>query len=386
MELSRMNLSLRWLVLSLCVAPFAMGSFCIGAPGKGPDELVQEQACIQNFRQKDYDAAQDRCNTCIEFNERNYHCLHGLGLIWYARGDNERAKKYYIMAVRENNDFAEGRNSIGVMAFDEGDFAEAVENFKKALEISPRYEDARRNLAMAHFRSGFKKLAKGLDPEPDYRQAEDHSRQLIQLFPNNTASYSILGTIMTYRASKELENEKRYRDLVGDAEQYFTRCLEIDPSFKDCRANLAHIYLAVGRFDDALFHYVQCLSTDKNDPICATEIQQAYKGSQLQSEALKKYMQQLVENPGYGRGHYGFCLALFEKGLVDMAVTECENAIKLDPTICLAHYQLAKHYKSVLNKDLAVQNCRQALSCSGDTKNESQVNDCKTIIKALEVE
>jgi Tfp pilus assembly protein PilF len=96
-------------------------------------------------------------------------------------------------------------------------------------------------------------------------------------------------------------------------------------------------------------------------------------------------MKQLLENPGYGQGHYGFCLALFDKGLVDMAVTECENALKLDPTICLAHYQLAKHYKTVLNKELAVTNCRQVLSCSG-TKNQSEQNDCKAIIKALEVE
>jgi tetratricopeptide (TPR) repeat protein len=381
-----MTFSVRLLVLSLCVAPVAMGSLCSGTTEKSQLELVQEQACIANFRQKDYDRAESRCKVCLEYNERNYHCLHGMGIIWYARGDNERAKKYYQMSIRENNDFAEGRNSMGVLYFDEGNFAEAIEIFDKALEISPRYEDGRRNLIMAHFRSGQKKLAQGLDPEPDYKEAEDQSRRLIELYPNNIVSYSVMGTIMTYRASKELENEKRFRDLVGDAEQYFTRCLEIDPSVKDCRGNLAHVYLAVGRFDDALFHYVQCLSTDKNDPICATEIQQAYKGSQLQSEALKKYMQQLVENPGYGQGHYGFCLALFEKGLVDMAVTECENAIKLDPTICLAHYQLAKHYKSVLNKDLAVQNCRQVLSCSGDTKNESQVNDCKTMVKALEVE
>ena len=77
-------------------------------------------------------------------------------------------------------------------------------------------------------------------------------------------------------------------------------------------------------------------------------------------------------------GHYGT--------YVDMAVTECENALKLDSGICLAHYQLAKHYKSVLDKDLALQNCRGLIRCSGDTKNGSEVADCKTIVQALEVQ
>ena len=105
----------------------------------------------------------------------------------------------------------------------------------------------------------------------------------------------------------------------------------------------------MGRYDEALFHYVQCLADDKNNPVCQHELKIAYEGSQLKEESLQAYMAQLAENPGYGMGHYGFCLALFNKGLVDMAVTECENALKLDATICLAHFQLGKHYEKVLD-------------------------------------
>ena len=77
---------------------------------------------------------------------------------------------------------------------------------------------------------------------------------------------------------------------------------------------------------------------------------------------------------------------LFEKGLVDQAVTECENALQLDEGICLAHYQLAKHYKSVLNKDKALENCRGLIRCAGDGKHGSEVQDCKDIVQALEVQ
>jgi tetratricopeptide (TPR) repeat protein len=373
-------------MLTLAVA-FAMGgSMCTANPGKSQEELIQEQACIQNVDNADYDTAQTRCEICLEYNERNANCLNGLGLLWQARGDTDQARRYYMKAVRENNDNAEARNNLGTLEFEAFHYDEAIRFFDGALEINPRYRAARYNLALSHLRMGQKLITEGRDPKPSYSQAETHYRRMIELFPQDPSAYADLGVIMTYRASVTAVTEKQHRDYVNDAEQYFVRCLEIDGARKDCRANIAHLYLATGRFDEALFHYVQCLAVDKDEPICLTEMQQAYKGSQLKSEALQKYMRQLAENPGYGQGHFGFCQALFDKGLVDMAVTECENALKLDQSICLAHYQLAKHYKAVLDKDLAVTNCRAMLSCAGETKHPSEVDDCKTIIRALEAQ
>ena len=72
--------------------------------------------------------------------------------------------------------------------------------------------------------------------------------------------------------------------------------------------------------------------------------------------------------------------------MVEMAVTECENALKLDNTICLAHYQLAQHYKKVLDKDLALENCRGLIRCAGETKHQGEVDECKTIVNELEVQ
>jgi tetratricopeptide (TPR) repeat protein len=195
-----------------------------------------------------------------------------------------------------------------------------------------------------------------------------------------------MGVIMSYRAEHVAKTGNQKKLFTDDAEQYYVRCLDLQSDKKDCRGNLAHLLLRSGRYDEALFHFVQCLAVDKQDPICASELREAYAGSQMKSEALKKYMDQLVENPGYGAGHFGFCMALFEKGLVDQAVTECENALKLDNTICLAHFQLAEHYKRVLDKDLALANCRALITCAGDTKHQSEVSDCKTMVQALEVQ
>lgn len=379
---------LRWLPLTalLAAVPLTGAALCGDTTGKSGPELVQEQACIANITKQDYDAAETRCELCLEFNERNPECLNGLGLIWYARADDERARQFWIRAIRENNDFAQPRNNMGVLEFENLNYLEAVRYFEGAIEIDPRFLDGRYNLALAWLRQGQKNVAENKDPTESYRKAEDQYRKIFELYPNLAKAYGDMGVIMSYRAEKVAKTENDRRAYIEDAEQYYVRCLDLDSASKDCRANLAHLLLAIGRSDEALFHFVQCLAVDKNNPICATELQEAYRGSAMKSEALKKYMDQLVQNPGYGQGHYGFCLALFEKGLVDQAVTECENALQLDNGICLAHYQLAKHYKSVLDKDKALENCRGLIRCAGDGKHGSEVQDCKDIVQALEVQ
>ena len=376
----------RLLLLPLLLTPLFGAALCGDTAPKNPQQLIQQQACIANIEKQDYDAADTRCDICLEYDERDAECLNGKGLIAYARGDDVRAREYYIKAIRENNDFAQARNNMGVVEFKNGNFAEASKFFASAIEIDPRFQSGRYNLALSYLRLGQQAYANGKDPSKFYSDAETQYRRMFELFPNHAQSYSDMGTIMTYRAEATAKTENQKRDYISDAEQYFVRCLEIDDSRKECHGNLAHLYLYGGRFDEALFHYIQCLAVDKNDPICGNELPLAYAGSQMKSESLKKYMDQLVANPGYGQGHYGFCLALFDKGMVDMAVTECENALKLDNTICLAHYQLAKHYKTVLNKDLALENCRGLIRCAGETKHKSEVDDCKAIVQALEVQ
>jgi tetratricopeptide (TPR) repeat protein len=261
--------------------------------------------------------------------------------------------------------------------------------FESAIEVDPRYLDGRYNLALSNLRLGQQAYSDGKDPSEFYAKAEDHYRKIFELYPEHVPSYHDMGVIMTFRAETEkIENKRQV--FIQDAEQFFVRCLDLEPTHEMCHGNLAHLFLAVGRYDEALFHYVQCLAaakaSDKNNPTCAVELKQAYAGSQLQSESLQKFMNQLAENPGYAPGHYGFCIALFEKGLVDMAVTECENALKLDENLCLAHYQLGIHYKGVLDKDNALFHCRKLIGCAGEERYAAEVEECKEIVKKLEVE
>lgn len=403
-----------WLLsLGMCAAlitGFAIS--CAGPKVRTQAELLQLQACIDNIEKGDYNAAESRCEICLEYNHRAEECLNGLGLVWYARGVDDKARDYFKRAIRENGDFAQARNNLGVLEFNQTEFQKAALHFEASIEIDPRYLDGRYNLALSLLRLGERRRAeayideaagvesagKAVDPAKiwlnidsrdrdyimdHYNRAEDHYRKIFELYPQHVDSYHDMGAIMTFRAEIE-KVENRRTEWISDAETYFVRCLDLAPEHERCHANLAHLFLAVGRFDESLFHYVQCLAANKNNPICNSELKLAYSGSQLKGEALQSYMDQLAQNPGYAPGHYGFCIALFDKGLTEMAVVECENALKLDETLCLAHYQLGLHFKSVLDRDQALFHCRGLLSCAGDDRYPVEVQECKEIVQALE--
>lgn len=400
-------------LLGLCSSSLLwLGAHCGETAAKNPHEVQQELACVQNVQAGDYDRAETRCEVCLEYNERNPECLNGLGLVWYGRGVDDKAREYFKKCIRENNDHAQCRNNFGVLEFVKGEFQAASGLFLSAIEVDPRYLDGRYNLALSYLRIAQKRYAEtyaiefdraksaGRDPHPDqvarkiddaslrfileyYGKAETEYRKIFELYPEHADSYRDTGVILTYRAQLEPIENKR-RALMQDAEQFFVRCLDLNPESEACHESVGHLFLASARYDESLFHHVQCLGINKHNPTCAAELKMAYAGSQMQSEALLKFMNQLAENPGYAPGHYGFCIALFERGLVDMAVTECENALKLDEGLCLAHYQLGMHYQRVLDRDQALLHCRGLLRCAGDERYPGEVAECKELVQTLE--
>ena len=182
-------------VLTLVCAVVAQA--CIPPSPKTPAELVQELACIENYKKQDYDAAETRCQLCMEYNENNAECLNGLGLVWYARGDDERAKKYWIMAIRRNNDFAQARSNMGVLEFENSNFEEASKYFENAVEIDPRFRPARYNLALSFLRLGQLAVAKERDPTEWYKKAEEQYRRMFELFLEHPSAMSVRGCCPT---------------------------------------------------------------------------------------------------------------------------------------------------------------------------------------------
>ena len=140
---------------------------------------------------------------------------------------------------------------------------------------------------------------------------------------------------------------------------------------------------AVEQNDQSMTFWMSCLSLDPKEPECLRGFREASARVALTRGGLKKYLEQIAQNPGYAQGYFNLCVAAFEQGLQDMGASACEQALALDENLCLAWHQLGKHYRSILNQDRAIEGCKKFISCAGQ-QHPAEVQECKDLVAALE--
>ena len=79
--------------------------------------------------------------------------LHGVVLI--ALNNWKIAKDYFLKAIKINNNSPEALNNLGLSELNLGDLEQALENFLKAIEIKPDYDNAHDNILkiLTYFKS-----------------------------------------------------------------------------------------------------------------------------------------------------------------------------------------------------------------------------------------
>lgn len=165
-------------------------------------------------------------------------------------------------------------NNLGVSYYEKGAIAEAVDEYKKAIEIDPAYAESYNNLAGAYYRLGENEKSIIL-----YRRA-------IGLNPNFTEAYYGLGNV--YAEITDTENAIAcYKKAIGldpdfieaynnlgfvygnigkaeEAENIFKNILKIDPKYVKAYNNLGIIYAKTGRINEAILLFEKALEIDPN--------------------------------------------------------------------------------------------------------------------------
>jgi tetratricopeptide (TPR) repeat protein len=172
----------------------------------------------------------------------NPDIYNALGLAFLKRGDLKRAEENLRRALELKPNFSEAWLNLGLLYEEKGNLKKARECYEKALS-NPLYltpevayyhlalldlkennlEGAKRNLSLAirnnpDYAPAYVELAKILEKEGRYREAQDIYFRLINLFPNLQYPYCALG--------------KLYLKL-GDREngvKFLKKCVQIDPS------------------------------------------------------------------------------------------------------------------------------------------------------------
>ena len=160
---------------------------------------------------------------------------------------------------------------MGVLEFENLNYDEAARYFASAIEIDPRFLDGRYNLALAYLRLGQKadRREQGSDRAPTSK-AEDQYRKHLRALPEPREGVRRHGRDHELPRREGREDRERAQAATSRTPSSTTCAASTSTApTRTAARNLAHLLLAIGRYDEALFHFVQCLAVDKKNPICA---------------------------------------------------------------------------------------------------------------------
>ncbi len=171
--------------------------------------------------------------------------------------------------VKSAPDSARLHQLAGEFLEGEADFATAITQYRKALEIEPGLPGGHRALGVA--------LMNHSTDEATRREAEDHFRKELSINPNDAATEYQLGEMFWLR------------NQAKDALSHFTRALQLQPSFPDALIAAGKAQIALGQPAQAIALLEKAAALDPANDVARYRLAQAYQGSGNRQAADREF-------------------------------------------------------------------------------------------------
>jgi tetratricopeptide (TPR) repeat protein len=157
------------------------------------------------------------------------------------QGRMDEAIDHYRRALEIRPDLAEAHNNLGALLLMRGQVDQSIAECRRALEIRPQYPSAHLN------------LGKALDARGFPNDAISHYRKALEIQPNFAAAHNNLGNILTARGS------------FDEAIAHCRKALEIAPERAPTHFILATALTGRGEIDEAIAEYKTGLTLKPDD-------------------------------------------------------------------------------------------------------------------------
>jgi tetratricopeptide (TPR) repeat protein len=155
----------------------------------------------------------------------------------------------HTVAVTKGNQIA--YYNLGEYCFTQGQLDEAIDDYLKAIQIRPSYDDALNNLGAA------------LAVKGELDEAIARIRESIHYRPDKADAYYNLGNVFVMQHK------------LDEAASAYTEALRLKPDYPEAHNNLANVLLMQGHRDAAVQHYREAL-----------RLNPGHKGAKRQLRAL----------------------------------------------------------------------------------------------------
>jgi len=250
------------------------------------------------------------------------------------------------MVVQRGVDFDVNEDYLRQVRMGGGD-EELVNALKSAKVTKPAALDP----ARARQAEVLQRAAHGaeLTKKGQYAEAEQEFRAALQLDPRNADLYSSLGVVQG--------QQQKWDDAASSVRE----ALRLNPN-----NDLAHALLGValggkGDMDGMVSEEREALRLNPSNDAAHFSVGVALGNKGDWDGAIAEYRQALRTNPYNQMAHYNLGFALGEKGDWDNAITEFRSALRINPNNEMAHYNLGTALGSKGNWDGEITEERETL-------------------------
>jgi Tfp pilus assembly protein PilF len=245
------------------------------------------------------------------------------------------------------------RNNLAGALLERGQFNEAIEHYKDALQIKPDVAPVQSYLAKALLGAG------------QIDEAIVHLQKAMQIDPTYAEAYNHMGTALIKKGhpaeaigyyQKAVELNTSYADAynnlgvaflrsgqMDEAIAYYKKAVGLDPGSTEMQVNLGNALARKGNWDDAITCFLAALRAEHDSAKAArirNNLGAALEKAGKPDEAFEQFSEALRINPNYPEAHCNLGRILVQRGRRDEAVAHLREALRLRPGYEQASEQL----------------------------------------------
>jgi Flp pilus assembly protein TadD len=228
-----------------------------------------------------------------------------LGLALASRGEFAEAIEHYRTALEIQPDSIQAHNDLGLALAGCGKFDEAIDHFRTALEINPDYMDTHYNLGTALAGCG------------KFDEAIDHFRTALEINPDYMDTHYNLGLALASRGE------------FAEAIDHYRKVLEFQPDFAEAHNNLGLALAGCGKFDEAIDQYRTALKIEPDYVLAHTNLGVMLASRGQADEAIDHFRMALEIKPDYVKAHVILGDVLADGGRFAEALEHYQKALGL---------------------------------------------------------
>jgi tetratricopeptide (TPR) repeat protein len=208
----------------------------------------------------------------------------------------------------------------GQRYFDKSEYSAASIEFRKAIQVDPKFAEAHYRLGLTYWRLH------------NWQEAYRSLRTAANLNPQNIASLLELAAMETGTRNNE------------DARQDIQQILVVDPNNAKAHLLLGQVAVQERKYEAALQEFLRAQQLAPNDPWALTQVGNANVLLKRPAEAAKSYEQAIAANSGFLVAYLDLADLYRRQGDAKSQVATLESAVQNNPKSIGAHLILASTY------------------------------------------